>query len=51
MLSLCAFIDFLSKFTEWKKYEHRVLGNINGELVPIPFNLTSLYRTSLSSYK
>ena len=37
--------EFLSRFTEWEKYEHRVLGNINGELVPVPFNLTSLYQT------
>jgi len=34
--------EFLSKFTEWYKYEHRVLGNIDGKLVPVPFNLTSL---------
>ena len=35
--------DFLSKFTEWEKYEHRVLANINGKHVPVPFNLTSLF--------
>lgn len=35
--------DFLSRFTKWNKYEHRVLGNIKGKLVPIPFNLTSLF--------
>ncbi|MDE7075736.1 MAG: UDP-galactopyranose mutase [Clostridia bacterium] len=35
--------DFLSRFTEWTAYEHRVLGNINGKLVPVPFNLTSLF--------
>ncbi len=35
--------DFLSKFTEWKKYEHRVLANVKGKLVPVPFNLTSLF--------
>ena len=34
--------DFLSRFTKWYKYEHRVLGNINGTLVPVPFNLTSI---------
>lgn len=34
--------DFLSRFTEWEKYEHRVLANIKGKLVPVPFNLTSL---------
>lgn len=34
--------EFLSRFTNWTKYEHRVLGKIDGRLVPIPFNLTSL---------
>ena len=35
--------DFLSKFTEWTAYEHKVLANVKGKLVPVPFNLTSLY--------
>lgn len=35
--------DFLSKFTEWNAYEHKVLANVKGKLVPVPFNLTSLY--------
>lgn len=35
--------DFLSRFTEWTKYEHRVLGLIDGKYVPVPFNLTSLF--------
>ncbi len=35
-------ITFLSKFTSWFPYEHRVLGHIDGQLVPIPFNLRSL---------
>ncbi len=33
---------YLSRFTEWKPYEHRVLGVVDGRLIPIPFNLTSL---------
>ena len=33
---------YLSRFTEWRPYEHRVLGLIEGKLVPIPFNLDSL---------
>ena len=33
---------YLSNFTEWRPYEHRVLGLIAGKLVPIPFNLDSL---------
>ena len=36
--------DFLSKFTEWVKYEHRVLARIRRDkFVPVPFNLTSLF--------
>ncbi len=34
--------EFLSKYTEWFKYEHRVLALIKGKAVPVPFNLTSL---------
>jgi len=37
--------DFLSQFTEWEKYEHRVLARIRKDkLVPVPFNLTSLFQ-------
>lgn len=36
--------DYLSQFTEWLPYEHRVLSRIDGQLVPIPFNLTSIER-------
>ena len=35
--------DFLSRFTEWNEYKHKVLANVKGKLVPVPFNLTSLY--------
>src|ERR1700744_820021 len=37
-----AVFSYLSRFTSWRSYEHRVLGEINGKLVPIPFNLRSL---------
>lgn len=35
--------EFLSRFTEWIPYEHRVLGYIDDKYVPVPFNLTSLF--------
>ena len=35
--------DYLSQFTTWRPYHHRVLGSIDGQQVPIPFNLNSLY--------
>lgn len=34
--------EYISQFSEWVPYEHRVLGKIDGVLVPIPFNLTSI---------
>ncbi len=34
--------EYLSQFTEWRKYEHRVLANINGNLYPIPINRTTI---------
>ena len=33
---------FLSRFTEWTDYQHKVLANIHGTLMPVPFNHTSL---------
>jgi UDP-galactopyranose mutase len=36
--------DYLSQFTEWHPYEHRVLSSIDEQLIPIPFNLTSIER-------
>ena len=36
--------DYLSQFTEWRAYEHRVLASVEGRLVPVPFNLTSIER-------
>lgn len=35
---------YLSRFTEWRPYEHRVLGNVDGQLVPIPINLDTINR-------
>ncbi len=34
--------QFLSRFTKWTDYQHKVLANIHGELMPVPFNHTSL---------
>ncbi|KMY59229.1 UDP-galactopyranose mutase [Geobacillus stearothermophilus] len=34
--------DYLSNFTEWYLYHHKVLGVIDGQKVPIPFNLNSI---------
>lgn len=34
--------DYLSRFTEWRPYEHRVQAQVRGQLVPIPINRTTL---------
>lgn len=34
--------DYLSKFTLWRPYEHRVLASVDGQLVPLPINLTTI---------
>ncbi|MEA4848871.1 MAG: UDP-galactopyranose mutase, partial [Clostridiaceae bacterium] len=35
--------DYLSRFTKWRNYSHEVMANIYGKLIPVPFNLNSLY--------
>jgi UDP-galactopyranose mutase len=34
--------DYLSAFTDWRPYHHRVLAVVEGKKVPVPFNLNSL---------
>jgi UDP-galactopyranose mutase len=36
--------DYLSRFTEWRSYEHRVLASVDGQLLPIPINLDTINR-------
>jgi UDP-galactopyranose mutase len=43
---------YLSRFTKWRPYEHRVLADVDGTLVPMPINRTTLnllYGLSLST--
>jgi UDP-galactopyranose mutase len=43
---------YLSRFTEWRPYEHKVLTTVDNKLVPIPINLTTinkLYDLNLDS--
>lgn len=35
-------VNYLSRFTEWRPYEHRVLAHVDDMLVPIPINRTTL---------
>ena len=44
--------EYLSRFTEWRPYQHRVRAWVDGRLVPIPINLDTinqLYGTSYTS--
>lgn len=44
--------EYLSQFTEWRPYEHRVLASVEGQLLPIPINRTTvnlLYGKDLST--
>ena len=46
--------DYLSRFTQWRSYEHRVLASVDGQLVPIPINLDTinkLYGMNLNSFE
>lgn len=46
--------DYLSRFTEWRQYQHRVLAHVDGQLVPIPINLDTinkLYGLNLNSFQ
>src|SRR5436190_9118251 len=46
--------DYLSRFTSWRQYQHKVLASVDGQLVPIPINLDTinrLYGLNLSSFE
>ncbi|HAG84703.1 MAG TPA: UDP-galactopyranose mutase [Cyanobacteria bacterium UBA12227] len=46
--------EYLSQFTEWRSYEHRVLASVDGQLLPIPINLDTinkLYGLNLTSFE
>ncbi len=46
--------DYLSQFTEWIPYEHKVLAKLNGKLYPIPINritINKLYNLNLYTAK
>lgn len=46
--------EYLSNFTEWRPYEHRVRASVDGQLVPMPINLdtiNTLYGLKLTSFE
>ncbi len=42
--------DYLSRFTSWRLYSHRVQAYIEGKKVPLPFNLNTLEALFPSSF-
>ncbi len=47
-------VQYLSQFTEWRPYQHRVLASVDGQLLPIPINLDTvnrLYGLSLTTFE
>jgi UDP-galactopyranose mutase len=41
--------QYLSQFTEWRSYQHRVVASVDGQLVPIPINLDTINRLENAS--
>jgi len=45
---------YLSRFTAWREYQHRVLASVDGQLLPMPINLDTvnrLYGLGLTSFE
>jgi UDP-galactopyranose mutase len=42
--------EYLSRFTDWRPYQHRVLASVDGQLLPIPINLDTINRMYGTSY-
>lgn len=46
--------EYLSQFTQWRPYQHRVLSSVDGQLLPIPINLDTInkfYGMNLNSFE
>src|SRR5215211_3284966 len=45
-------VEYLSRFTEWRPYEHRVKAHVDGRLLPMPINrdtINGLYGLELAT--
>lgn len=46
--------EYLSRFTEWRSYQHKVLASVDGMLLPMPINLDTinkLYGLNLTAFE
>ena len=34
--------EYVNRFSSWQKYEHRVISSVDGKLVPVPVNITTV---------
>ena len=49
-----AIFEYLSRFTKWRPYQHRVLASVDGQQVPMPINLDTvnkLYGLKLTAFE
>lgn len=47
-------LEYLSRFTEWRPYQHRVRASVDGQILPMPINLdtiNALYGLKLTSFE
>jgi UDP-galactopyranose mutase len=42
--------DYLSRFTKWRPYQHRVRASVDGQIVPLPINLDTVNRLYGTNY-
>ncbi|SCP96005.1 UDP-galactopyranose mutase [Anaerobium acetethylicum] len=35
--------EYLSRYTEWYEFGHKVVADVKGQLIPVPFNLNTLH--------
>jgi len=34
--------EYIHRFADWERYEHKCVGNVDGKIVPIPVNITTV---------
>jgi UDP-galactopyranose mutase len=42
--------EYLSRFTSWRSYQHRVVCHVDGQLVPLPINLDTINKLQNSNF-
>src|SRR3954471_16848914 len=42
--------EYLSRFTAWRSYQHRVASHVDGQLAPLPINLDTINKLHNSNF-